>query len=508
MQYIYRISTGSQTVTAKIWRGFLDYTCGLDYALEFHMLCGITGYFCAIMHTFAHVMNFATRAEEVWSKFGWWIWFTGIGLLTCLTILVSAAHRNVRRNHFYIFYYTHMLYWPITFFNFFHGAGYFGPNFWKFAIVPIGIFVLDRIHRKYKERIPVSLIDFTNMGVVTTISLGKESMPEYSEGHYAFVNCPHVSEYEWHPFTISSAPQEPFVTFHMRIQGEGSWTRRVKDYLTLLAPPNKPGAELWHQDSNEGKRVKGKSTGPDGLPYFHIYGPCSAPTQHLSEYDEVMICASGIGVTPLSSAMKSIVFHKWKKFIGRCFPDRAHFFWCCSHRDIKSFRWFVRTIKEAEDAVVDLTQKNNDSIGAKMFHVHIFVTSYKESNVDMTGPKSDSYDDDVAFWGRKRAIDQQADLQSNRQVVHYGASFTEWDLYSAIMQPSEGTVSMGHVHIHKGRPAWDEFFQIIMEKSTAKDIGVTFCGNPMIGSQLSKCSAKYTALSGGTKQFHLHQEVF
>ena len=65
-----------------------------------------------------------------------------------------------------------------------------------------------------------------------------------------------------------------------------------------------------------------------------------------------------------------------------------------------------------------------------MFHVHIFVTSYKESNVDMTGPKSDSYDDDVAFWGRKRAIDQQADLQSNRQVVHYGASFTEWDLYS------------------------------------------------------------------------------
>ena len=207
MQYIYRISTGSQTVTAKIWRGFLEYTCGLDYALEFHMLCGITGYFCAIMHTFAHVMNFATRAEEVWSKFGWWIWFTGIGLLTCLTILVSAAHRNVRRNHFYIFYYTHMLYWPITFFNFFHGAGYFGPNFWKFAIIPIGIFVLDRLHRVYKERIAVSLIDFTNMGVVTTISLGKESMPEYSEGHYAFVNCPHVSEHEWHPFTISSAPQ-------------------------------------------------------------------------------------------------------------------------------------------------------------------------------------------------------------------------------------------------------------------------------------------------------------
>ena len=79
---------------------------------------------------------------------------------------------------------------------------------------------------------------------------------------------------------------------------------------------------------------------------------------------------------------------------------------------------------------------------------------------------------------------------------------------SAIMEPGEGTVSMGHVHVHKGRPAWDEFFQIIMEKSQAKDIGVTFCGNPMIGADLSRCSAKFTALSGGTKTFHLHQEVF
>jgi hypothetical protein len=331
------------------------------------------------------------------------------------------------------------MYVPITILNIFHGAGYFGPNFWKFLLVPGSIFLGERLWRMYISSIPVSLVDFTNMGVVTTISLGKEAFPGgYSEGHFAFINCPHVSKYEWHPFTISSAPQEPFITFHMRIQGEGSWTRRVHEYLKLLAPPGKPGGELWHHNQTLGRRVQGNPTGPDGLPYFHLYGPCSAPTQHLSEYDEVMICASGIGVTPLASAMKSIVFHKWKTFIGRCFPDRAHFFWVCSHRDVKSFRWFVRTIKEAEDAVVDLTKKNPDSIGSKMFHVHIFVTSFKENNVDMARPKSDADDDDVAFWGRKRAIDQQADRQNQgregmSQVVHYGASFTEWDLYSYVI---------------------------------------------------------------------------
>ena len=56
------------------------------------------------------------------------------------------------------------------------------------------------------------------------------------------------------------------------------------------------------------------------------------------------------------------------------------------------------------------------------------------------------------------------------------------------MNPAEGTVSMGHVHVHKGRPAWDDFFKIIAEKSPAPDIGVTFCGNPLIGADLTKCA--------------------
>ena len=136
IKWLYERSTGSQTTTAYVFRSVL-YFMPLDYALEFHMLCGIVGYFCAIMHTFAHIMNFATRAEEVWSKFGPWIWFTGISLLVCLTILISAVHRNVRRNHFNIFFYTHLMYIPITFLNLFHGAGYFGPNFWKFFLVSV-----------------------------------------------------------------------------------------------------------------------------------------------------------------------------------------------------------------------------------------------------------------------------------------------------------------------------------------------------------------------------------
>lgn len=31
---------------------------------------------------------------------------------------------------------------------------------------------------------------------------------EYNAGDYVYVNIPHVARFEWHPFTISSAPED------------------------------------------------------------------------------------------------------------------------------------------------------------------------------------------------------------------------------------------------------------------------------------------------------------
>ena len=65
---------------------------------------------------------------------------------------------------------------------------------------------------------------------------------------------------------------------------------------------------------------------------IRVYGPHSAPTQHLTEYNEVMIVTSGIGVTPLAAAMKSIVHfrsgehtHAHTHTHTRClFPSAEH----------------------------------------------------------------------------------------------------------------------------------------------------------------------------------------
>jgi len=91
-----------------------------------------------------------------------------------------------------------------------------------------------------------------------------------------------------------------------------------------------------------------------------------------------MVCAAGIGVTPLAASMKSILNYRWRYHTGKTFPDQVDCYWVCSYRDLKMFRWFVRTIREVEDTINDITYKNPESIMNKYFQFHLFVTSFKD----------------------------------------------------------------------------------------------------------------------------------
>ena len=38
---------------------------------------------------------------------------------------------------------------------------------------------------------------------------------KYKAGQYLFLNVPAVSSLQWHPFTITSAPDDPYVSVHI-----------------------------------------------------------------------------------------------------------------------------------------------------------------------------------------------------------------------------------------------------------------------------------------------------
>lgn len=94
-------------------------------------------------------------------------------------------------------------------------------------------------------------------------------------GGYAYINIPWVNDKEWHPFSLFEDPDDPSIqqVFFMK---EGDWTRAV--HTALTRDTQRP---CW------------------------IKGPFPSPYSRASMYDNQILIASGIGITPALSAINA-----------------------------------------------------------------------------------------------------------------------------------------------------------------------------------------------------------
>ncbi len=65
---------------------------------------------------------------------------------------------------------------------------------------------------------------------VTHLVITRPKNFEYKSGDYIFIKVPKIAKMEWHPFTISSAPElEDEIWVHVR--SLGNWTNKLHDYF-------------------------------------------------------------------------------------------------------------------------------------------------------------------------------------------------------------------------------------------------------------------------------------
>ena len=166
-----------------------------------------------------------------------------------------------------------------------------------------------------------------------------------STGHYLYLQCPTVTKYpEWHPFTISSAPDEAILEVNIRVLASPlSWTNKVAKYLQLLDPTAQGEIELVTRNPTTGATTLGKVIGPNNKPFFRVDAPHGAPSQHVFVYNTALIVGAGIGVTPCASIMKGIVNYRWKKGFT---PNNLHFFWVARLSDLTTFKWLLVMLPE------------------------------------------------------------------------------------------------------------------------------------------------------------------
>lgn len=170
---------------------------------------------------------------------------------------------------------------------------------------------------------------------------------------YIFLCCPEISVWQYHPFTLTSAPEEDYISVHIRCVG---------DFTTALAAA--VGCNFG-KDNNErpglgisavvGLDQKASALDLDPslkriLPRVFIDGPFGSASEDVFKYEIAVLVGAGIGVTPFASILKSI-WYRMNYPSKRTRLRKVYFFWVC--RDFGSFEWFKSLLMAIESQDMD-----------------------------------------------------------------------------------------------------------------------------------------------------------
>lgn len=263
------------------------------------------------------------------------------------------------------------------------------------------------------------------------IQFRKPSM-NYKAGQWLFLQVPEVSHTQWHPFTITSCPFDPYVSVHIRQVGD--FTRSLGDALGCGPAQARDLEGLDPMGMYEVALQNGQM-----MPSLRIDGPYGAPAEDVFENEIAVLIGTGIGVTPWASILKNI----WHLRSGPNPPQRlrrVEFIWVC--KDTSSFEWFQALLSslEAQSSSAAASQGS-----AEFLRIHTYLTQ--------------RLDDDTAANIYLNSVGQGLDpLTELRSRTNFGRP----DFGRLFTAMRDGLV--------------DETYMSGLKSAVATEIGVYFCG--------------------------------
>ncbi|KXN83852.1 Superoxide-generating NADPH oxidase heavy chain subunit A [Leucoagaricus sp. SymC.cos] len=365
----------------RVIRPHLSWLFPADENIWFHRQVAYSMAFWAMVHTTAHYVNFINvERTQIRKQHALQIHYTQPGgitghfMLLIMVIMYTTAHQKIRKQCFEAFWYTHHLAFFFMLGLFTHATGCFvrdiaEPDYiatfpfystehclgylsWRFIIWPAIIYFGERMWREYRARRPTRLSKvLVHPSGAMELRIIKPSF-KYVPGQWLFIQIPELSRFQWHPFTITSAPEDPYVSVHIRQVGD--WTESLGERLGV----GPSVVKTMTQAAMTGKE-KGLSQGDFveidtnmsaiTLPAVRIDGPYGAPAEDVFGAEVAMLVGAGIGVTPFASILKHI-WYRQKRGTTKSLR-RVEFFWIC--RDSPSFGWFQSLLQEVEAAQAD-----------------------------------------------------------------------------------------------------------------------------------------------------------
>ncbi|KAL5202127.1 hypothetical protein ABZP36_013079 [Zizania latifolia] len=413
---------------------------------------------------------------------GW----TGILLIIIMPFSFTLATHSFRRSvvklpsplhhlaGFNAFWYSHHLLVIAYFLLLLHSyfifltKQWYKRTTWMYLVVPVLFYACERTLRKVHETsYRVSIIKAAIYpGNVLSIHMKKPPSFKYKSGMYMFVKCPDVSPFEWHPFSITSAPGDDYLSVHIRTLGD--WTSELRNLFgkACEAEVSSKKATLTRLETTI---VADGMTEDNRFPKIFIDGPFGAPAQNYKKYDILLLIGLGIGATPFISILKDLLNNiksneKLQSVddteLGGNYksngPGRAYFYWVT--REQGSFEWFKGVMN-------DVAESDRDNV----IEMHNYLTSvYEEGDA------------------RSALIAMVQSLQHAKNGVDI--------------------VSGSKIRTHFARPNWRKVFSDLANSHNNSRIGVFYCGSPTLTKTLKDLSLEFSQTT--TTRFHFHKENF
>ncbi|NWW46161.1 NOX5 oxidase, partial [Pedionomus torquatus] len=424
----------------------------LDQHVVFHQLVGYVVLALAAVHTGAHVANFSrlarqdghhALAEYLLSAqpgvggLGGTASQTGLALQGLLVAMLAFSSPCVRRSgHFEVFYWTHLSYISVWTLLILHG-----PHFWKWFVVPGCLFVLEKVVGLAWRRAGGLRIVEVNLlpSKVTHLVIERPQFFHYKPGDYVYLNIPAIATYEWHPFTISSAPEQQ-ETLWLHIRSLGQWTNKLYEYFQQPEWPHLEPKPLSRSLREKRRRC---------WVQCYMDGPYGTPTRRIFTSEHAVLIGAGIGITPFASILQSIMY-RYRRRRQSC--PNCHYSWSNDlrdeemtlrkvdfiwiNRDQKHFEWFVSLLTKLE------MEQAEQEPGGQFLEMHMYMTSALSKN-------------DMKAIGLQMALDLLAAKEQRDSITGL------------------------RTRTQPGRPNWSKVFGKVAEEKKGK-VQVFFCGSPAL----------------------------
>ncbi|KAG8496541.1 hypothetical protein CXB51_007622 [Gossypium anomalum] len=413
---------------------------------------------------------FGEQAKSYWHFVKHIEGVTGIIMVVLMAFAFTLATPMFRRGRmklpkplnkltgFNAFWYSHHLFVIVYTLLIVHGIKLFltkkwyKKTTWMYLAIPIFLYICERLTRLLRSSIEAVTIQKVAVypGNVLALHMSRPRGFRYKSGQFIFVNCDVVSPFEWHPFSITSAPGDDYVSVHIRTLGD--WTGQLRTVFSKVCKQ-----------------------------------PTNGKTQDYKKYEVVLLVGLGIGATPMISIVKDIVHNIRSmaededeelssalenavainnKTSSPSPPNpkrrenfktkRAYFYWVT--REQGSFDWFKGIMNE-------VAEMDHDHV----IELHNYCTSVYEEG------------------------DARSALITMLQSLNHAKNGVD-------------VVSGTRVKSHFAKPNWRGVYKHIAVNHNNARVGVFYCGAPALTKVLRQLASDFSHKT--STKFDFHKENF